>query len=103
MRTARKKFKAAIANLLSWIKAERSKLGTRSIFMKLRQKLQGHWNYYGVSGNFEMLWKYYHQALEIMFKWLNRRSQRKSCTWGRFMEIVKYFGIPRPRIIGYWD
>ena len=103
MRTSKSKFKTAIANLLSWIKAERSKLGTRALFVKLRQKLQGHWNYYGVSGNFEMLWKYHHQALEIMFKWLNRRSQRKSCTWEGFMGMVKYFRIPRPRIIGYWD
>ena len=103
MRTSKNKFKAAIANLLSWIKAERSKLGTRALFVKLRQKLQGHWNYYGVSGNFEMLWKYHHQALDIMFKWLNRRSQRKSCTWKGFMGMVEYFRIPRPRIIGYWE
>ena len=103
MRTAKKKFKVAIANLQGWIKKKRSKLGTRALFGKLRQKLQGHFNYYGVSGNFEMLWKYYHQALEIMFKWLNRRSQRKSCTFERFMGMVEYFRIPRPRIIGYWD
>jgi group II intron reverse transcriptase/maturase len=103
MRTSKKKFKASLSNLLSWIRTERSKLGTRALFTKLKQKLQGHWNYYGVSGNFEMLWKYYHQALEMMFKWLNRRSQRKSCTWEGFMAMVKYYGIPRPRIIGYWD
>jgi RNA-directed DNA polymerase len=103
MRTSKSKFKAAIANFLSWIKKERCKLGTRALFVKLRQKLQGHFNYYGVSGNFEMLWKYYHQVLEIMFKWLNRRSQRKSCTFERFLGMVEYFRIPRPRIIGYWD
>ena len=103
MRTAKKKFKAAISKLLAWIKKERSKLRTRAIFEKLRQKLQGHWNYYGVCGNFEMLWKYYNQALEIMFKWLNRRSQKKSCTFERFLRMVKYYRIPRPRIIGYWD
>jgi RNA-directed DNA polymerase len=103
MRTSKKKFKLAISKLLLWIKKDRSKLGTRALFRKLRQKLQGHWNYYGVSGNFEMLWKYYHQALEIMFKWLNRRSQRKSCTFEGFMGMVKHFRIPRPRIIGYWE
>ena len=85
------------------IKKERSKLGTRALFVKWKQKLQGHFNYYGVSGNIEMLMKYYHETLEIMFKWLNRRSQRKSCTWEGFMAMVEYYGIPRPRIIGYWD
>lgn len=103
MRTSKKKFKLALSNLLSWIKKYRSRLGTRALFTKLRQKLQGHFNYYGVCGNFEMLWKYYHQALEIMFKWLNRRSQKKSCTFEGFMRMVEYYRIPRPRIIGYWD
>jgi group II intron reverse transcriptase/maturase len=103
MRTSKSKFKSAIANFLSWIKKKRSKLGTRALFVKWRQKLQGHFNYYGVSGNIEMLMKYYHETLEIMFKWLNRRSQRKSCTFKRFIGMVEYFRIPRPRIIGYWD
>jgi hypothetical protein len=103
MRTSKNKFKSAIANFLSWIKKERSKLGTRALFVKMRQKLQGHFNYYGVSGNIEMLMKYYHETIEIMFKWLNRRSQRKSCTFKRFMGMVEYFRVPRPRIIGYWD
>jgi RNA-directed DNA polymerase len=103
MRTSKKKYKLAISNLLIWIKKERSKLGTRALFIKLRQKLQGHWNYYGVCGNFEMLWKYYYQAKEMMFKWLNRRSQRKSCTWEGFKRMLEYYKIPRPRIIGYWD
>jgi len=103
MRTSKKKFKLALSNLLAWIKKYRSRLGTRALFNKLRQKLQGHFNYYGVCGNFEMLWKYYYQSLEIMFKWLNRRSQKKSCTFEGFMKMVDYYRIPRPRIIGYWD
>jgi len=103
MRTSKKKFRLAIAAILTWIKAECSKLGTRALFTKLRQKLQGHWNYYGVCGNYEMLRQFYHQVCEIMYKWLNRRSQRKSCNWHGFSEMLKHFRIPRPRIIGYWD
>jgi len=103
MRTSKKKFRVALAVILSWIKKERCKLGTSAIFIKLRQKLQGHWNYYGVSGNSEMLKRFYRKVCRIMFKWLNRRSQRRSCNWQGFSEMLKYFGIPLPRIIGYWD
>ena len=103
MRTSKKKFRGAIAAILTWIKAECCKLGTAAIFVKLRQKLQGHWNYYGVCGNYEMLRKFYHQVCNIMYKWLNRRSQRKSCNWRGFIDMLKHFRIPRPRIIGYWD
>ncbi|MBU1086770.1 MAG: hypothetical protein KKD05_04550 [Candidatus Omnitrophica bacterium] len=73
------------------------------MLIKLRQKLQGHWNYYGVCGNYKMLHKFYNQVCRIMYKWLNRRSQRKSYNWQRFSEVLEQFKIPRPRIIGYWN
>lgn len=59
-----------------WAIKERCRLGTAAVLEKLRAKLQGHFNYYGVSGNFDMLQAFYRQACSIVFKWLNRRSQR---------------------------
>jgi group II intron reverse transcriptase/maturase len=103
MKTSKKKFQIALANFRKWIQAERNKLGTAAIMEKLRQKLLGYWNYYGVSGNIGMLKVYYFQVCRIMFKWLNRRSQRKSCNWHGFNEMLKHFKIPEPRIVGYWN
>jgi len=103
MRTSKKKFQAALAAILTWIKEDCCKLGTTAIFIKLSQKLLGHFNYYGVSGNCGMLDRFYHEVRKIMFKWLNRRSQRKSCNWQGLSEMFKHFNIPRPRIIGYWE
>lgn len=103
MRTSKKKFRAALAALLNWIKKDRSRLGTAALLTKLSQKLQGHWNYYGVSGNYEMLNKFFRQACRLMFKWLNRRTQKKSCNWTGFKEMLSYYKVPRPRIIGYWE
>ncbi len=103
MRTSKKKFRAAIVSIQTWIKEARCKLGTAAILIKLRKKLQGHWNYYGVCGNYEMLSQYYHQVKEIVLKWLNRRSQRKSCNWTGFDGMLKHFRVPRPRIIAYWN
>jgi len=64
-----------------------------------KSKLQGHWNYYGVCGNFEMLQKFYWNANRIVFKWLNRRSQRKSFNWNGFSNLLVYYKIPRPKIV----
>ena len=102
MRTSKKKFQSALTSIQSWIKAERNKVGTAAIMRKLRQKLLGHWNYYGVSGNIDMLKVYYSKVCRIMFKWLNRRSQRKSYNWHGFNEMLKHFKMPEPRIVGYW-
>ena len=34
----------------------------------------------------------------MLYKWLNRRSQKKSYTWEGFKELLKHFGIEKPRI-----
>lgn len=68
MRTSKKKFRAALAAILSWIKKERSRLGTAALLIKLSQKLQGHWNYYGVRGNYAMLHMFYRRAFLVVFK-----------------------------------
>ena len=102
MRTSKKKFRQALSAMEMWIISERCKLGTAMLMKKLRSKLQGHNNYYGVCGNIDMLSSFYWQTCKIVFKWLNRRSQRKSCNWKGFNEMLNYFRIPRPRIIGYW-
>jgi len=103
MRTSKKKFRAALAAIISWLKKERSRLGTAALLANLKQKLQGHWNYYGVSGNYEMLSKFYYQTCRLVYKWLNRRSQKKSCNWTGFAAMLSYYKVPRPRIIGYWQ
>lgn len=103
MRTAKHKFRAALAAILSWIKKDRSKLGTTELLNRLKAKMQGHFNYYGVSGNGEMLSKFRWHTMQLAFKWLNRRTQKKSCNWTGFREMLKSFNMPSPRITGYWD
>lgn len=103
MQTAKENYRGALAAVKGWINKERGKFGTGVLMEKMRAKLQGHFNYYGVSGNYDKVQSFYHEACGIVFKWLNRRSERKSFTWIGYEEMLKYFRIPRPRIIGYWD
>jgi group II intron reverse transcriptase/maturase len=103
MRTAKAKFRMALAALTKWIKIERYASDMVGIMDGLSAKLLGHFNYYGVSGNMDMLCSFHHHALQIVFKWLNRRSQRKSYNWNGFNELLKQFELPQPRIIGYWS
>ena len=86
-RTNPKKFRAGLAALKDWLKKSRS-LPLRELLATLRRKLQGHWNYYGVIGNSKRLWAFAHHAKRLVFKWLNRRSQRKSFTWAAFARRV---------------
>lgn len=66
-------------------------------------KLRGHYNYYGVTDNYRMIKKYHDIAIRFLFKWLNRRSQRKSVTWERFNLFLKQRPLPTPRIhVNLW-
>ncbi|MGB3212290.1 MAG: hypothetical protein WBB19_16430 [Desulforhopalus sp.] len=103
MVTARKKFQQALLNIKTWIKSNRCASGLTEIMEQFTGKLQGHYNYYGVSGNFEKIGSFHNLSCKIVYKWLNRRSQRKSFNWRGFEELLRSFPILRPRITGYWS
>ena len=44
-------------------------------------------------------------AQMLVFKWLNRRSQRKSYSWKRFLHLWYHeWDIPKPKVVeGYID
>jgi hypothetical protein len=52
-----------------------------------------------VSGNYRALSCYVKAASRLLFKWLNRRSQRRSIPWARFRPILKDRVLPRIRIV----
>lgn len=97
-RTVRKKLRASCCELKAWIRTNRHK-GIRPIMATLARKLRGHWNYFGVPHNSKSLWEFYSRACEMVYKWLNRRSQRRSYTWGRFTAMLERYRIPKPRIV----
>jgi RNA-directed DNA polymerase len=96
-RTSRKKLRASIAGFKEWIKTNRNKKISKTM-TTLKSKYRGYWNYYGVIGNYDSLMTFYYHSVRILFKWLNRRSQRLSYNWAGFKDLLKQFKIPAPRI-----
>jgi RNA-directed DNA polymerase len=73
----------------------------RVIQRYVRQHLQGHYQYYGVSGNSRSLHLYQWQVQKLLHKWLNRRSQRRSFTWKQFSTWLMTW-YPKARIVHRW-
>lgn len=96
-RTSPKKFKKSLQNLKEWCKNNRNKR-LRHIFQELNTKLRGYYNYYGLIGNYASLGEFYEIAIKILYKWLNRRSQRRSFEWREFRKTIKRYGVLTPRI-----
>lgn len=97
-RTSKKKLQVSIANFTDWIRTRRHSR-TRTIMRTLGRKLIGYWNYYGVRGNYDRLQYFYHIVMQILFKWLNRRSERRSYTREGFRKMVELHQVPPPRIV----
>ena len=97
-RTARKKWRGGIQRMKEWIKTDRNQK-IRRLMKTLAAKLRGTWNYYGIIGNSRRMSQFHTVTLRLVFKWLNRRSQRRSYTWRRFNRLLWRFQIPPPRIV----
>jgi hypothetical protein len=97
-RTARKRLRKSLSNFKAWCKKNRNKR-LRRLFPELNSKLRGYYNYYGLIGNAESQKTFYEQAMKILYKWLNRRSQRRSFDWDEFNRVLKRYGVLTPRIV----
>jgi group II intron reverse transcriptase/maturase len=60
----------------------------------VKQVLQGHLNYYAVSGNHPSLWWFCNQVRWYWLKSLKRRSQKAYLSWERFIRLVERFFPP---------
>jgi len=97
-RTARKKLQSAVKRMKEWIRSNRS-LPFRDFFKTLNAKLRGHYNFYGVKGNFLSLKVFFKGSMNIVFKWLNRRGgKRRSFTKAGFSDLLTRMKIELPRI-----
>ena len=95
-RTDRKKFRAILKEMNQWLKRNRA-VPLKMLIPKLNQKLVGHYRYYGVTYNVGMLIKYHYYTINMLFKWLNRRSQKKSYTWETFNMMQTHYPIAKPK------
>lgn len=97
-RTSKKKFTASLLNLKDWLRKNRSR-PLKELAETLRRKYRGYFNYYGVIGNSDRLWRYWNASRRIIFRGLNRRSQRKSYNWVGFEQMWQTLGISTPRVV----
>ncbi len=97
LRTSRKKIHSSIRDYKDWIKRNRH-LKPTPLMCSIRRKLIGHWNYFNVPCNSDSLKQYYEAVFRLTYKWLNRRSGRKSYTWMGVVELFKQFNIVIPKV-----
>ncbi|MCX7748493.1 MAG: group II intron reverse transcriptase/maturase [Clostridia bacterium] len=97
-KTSRKKFTAKIKAMKEWVKSVRNEHTIHQIFKRTKAVLNGHFRYYGITDNYPMLQQFKYEVIKVLFKWLNRRSQRRSFNSEDFKKYLKLNPLPCPRI-----
>lgn len=92
--TSNKKFRAKLKETKEWLQRERSRLKKGEILRSAKRKLEGHLNYYAITDNSEKCRMFRYRVEELLYKWLNRQSQRRSYNWERFRDALAWVGWP---------
>ena len=96
-KTSKKKFTKSVETIKKWIKEQRN-CRLRKMMEKINVKLRGYYNYYGVIGNWKRLKEMGTIVEKLLYKWLNRRSQRRSFNYKEFKEKMKLYNLQKPFI-----
>lgn len=97
-RTSRKKFARSLREFTDWARKSRSVLRKGEMLRRAKTRIDGHLNYYAITDNSKMCSTFRHYATRILFKWLNRKSQRRSYTWEGYLQALKWVRWPRTNI-----
>jgi len=98
-KTQNKRLSRFLSGISDWCKANLHRsLGEQHRL--LTAKLCGHYQYYGVRGNYKMLEVAYEHTRGTWKKWLRRRNSKNRMSWERFAQQVEQsLALPLPRII----
>ncbi len=97
-KTTKENLQRKLKEITGWLKVIRNKVKLGEWWPILQAKVRGHINYFGISGNYRCVEEFRWQVGRIAFKWLNRRSQKKSMTWGKYQKYLESKPIPEARI-----
>ena len=97
-RTSRKKFGESLRKFSDWAQRSSNIMRKGQMLRIAKVKIVGYLNYYAITDNLNKCSTYLYFAKRILFKWINRKSQRNSYTWVEFNQALAWVGFPEPKI-----
>lgn len=97
-RTARKRLRRTKKSLWRWCRTQRH-APLQEQYRMLCAKLRGHFQYYGIRGNFRLLEDVRHYAEKAWRYWLSRRSSKSAICWEKFEKLLATYVLPTPKIV----
>lgn len=96
VRTSKKKMKTKKQGAKEWLRTRLTRPVSETM-ETLAAVVRGHCNYYGVSGNFMGIQKYWKYLKYETYRMLNRRDQKGKLPYPKFLRIWNYY-VPKPQL-----
>ena len=96
-KSSSKKVKAKLKRHKEWLQKHRT-MDIRLIMGRINLALQGYYNYYCITDNIYDVRNFYDKVKQLLFKWMNRRSQKKSFSWEKFRLFLQKYPLISPEI-----
>ena len=97
-KTSKKSFAKGLRQISHWLRDHRHWPIDKQ-HLRLKRALQGHYGYFGITGNADRLGTYRHRVYRNWFYWLNRRSHRGKMPWERYAKLLKRYPLPPVRVV----
>jgi len=97
-RTSRKKFGQSLNSFAVWARRSRNVLSKGEMLRRAKARIAGHLNYYAITDNSDRCSSYVYHATRVLFKWLNRKSQRSTYNWRGYCQVLELVNWPQPTI-----
>jgi RNA-directed DNA polymerase len=96
-KTSKKKYNASLKKLKVWLRNQLT-VPAVEVMKKLVVKINGYYRYYGITDNFQMIARFGDEVRGFLYKMFNRRSQKKSMNWDKYILFLKKYPLPKPKI-----
>jgi len=96
-RTAHDRFGRALRKVAQWCRQHRHD-AVADQQRVLTQKLRGHDQYFGITGNSARVSAFHHCVRRLWRKWLNRRGGKR-LNWERYLRLLAHYPLPEPRMV----
>ena len=96
--TAKDRFSRTLRRVSEWLRKHRHDPPEEQ-HLKLSQKCQGHYAYFGITSNGKALVRLRHEVTKVWQKWLSRRSQKAALTWDAMNAILRRLPLPKARVV----
>lgn len=97
-RTSREKYVLGLSEFSGWARKSRNFLKKGDMLRIGRAKVLGHLSYYAITDNSKRCVCFLYHATRVLFKWMNRKSQRKCYTWKGYKQALNWVNWPRPYV-----